>query len=344
MVAEKCKEFNLPLWVAAMDVSKAFDSISHRSIFEALQEQGVPMAYLDVMARLYKEQQAHIGGEHQSRDFPITKGTKQGDPISPLIFNAVLEAVMRKAKEKWKRRKYGIDLEPSYEDRLTNLRFADDILVIARTLPQIKQMLLDITEECANVGLTLHPEKTKILHNDKGYGRHVKSAKVGEMTIEVLDSSASTMYLGRLLSLTDAHDTELQHRIKKAWAKFGAYRDELVNRDVPLNLRLKLFNSVVSPTMLYGCASWVMNEARKQKVQAAQMRMIRSITGRKRKIDGETGESETWITWMKRTTAEARNRMKENKIQKWTQVIATTQANWLKVLEIKIPKNGRNRN
>ena len=100
MLAEKCNEFNIPLWVAAIDFSKAFDSISHRSIFEALEEQGVPSAYVDVLARLYREQQAHIGGDQRSRDFPISKGTKQGDPISPLIFNAVLEGIMRKVKEK----------------------------------------------------------------------------------------------------------------------------------------------------------------------------------------------------------------------------------------------------
>ena len=55
MLAEKCKEFNIPLWAAAIDFSKAFDSISHRSIFEALREQGVPAPYLNVLTKLYKE-------------------------------------------------------------------------------------------------------------------------------------------------------------------------------------------------------------------------------------------------------------------------------------------------
>ena len=68
--------------------------------------------------------------------------------------------------------------------------------LIGRTLPQIKQMLMDITVECAKVGLKLHPEKTQILSNDKGYGRHVTSAKVGDMNIEVLGATASIMYLG----------------------------------------------------------------------------------------------------------------------------------------------------
>ena len=91
LLAEKCNEHNIPLSTAAIDFSKAFDSISHRSMFEDLREQDVPEAYLDVLTRLYKDQEAYVRGECDSRKFPITKGTKQGDPICPLIFNAVLE-------------------------------------------------------------------------------------------------------------------------------------------------------------------------------------------------------------------------------------------------------------
>ena len=158
--------------------------------------------------------------------------------------------VMRKVKDKWKERKYGMKLQPESDNQLTNLRFADDIVLIGRTLPQIKQMLADMVEECAKVGLSLHPEKTKILHNDMGYGRHVKVAKVADMSIEVLGAAGTTMYLGRLLSLTETHEAELQHRIRKAWAKFGAFKEELINKAIPLKLRLKLFDAVVTPAAL----------------------------------------------------------------------------------------------
>ena len=67
IIAEKCTEFNIPLWVAAIDFSKAFDSINHSSIFEALQAHKVPMAYIDVLNRLYKDQTASVRCEGQSR-------------------------------------------------------------------------------------------------------------------------------------------------------------------------------------------------------------------------------------------------------------------------------------
>jgi hypothetical protein len=248
-MAEKCNEFNLPLWVATFDFKKAFDSISHASIWKSLADHGVNGVYINVLARLYHGQRAKVKGDHDSRNFNILKGTKLGDPISPIIFNAVLEQVMRKIKEKWKERKYGVQLGYSIDDMITNLRFADDILIIGRSLPQIKQMIADIREESAKVGLELHPEKTKIQHNNIGYGSKVRSARVGNMDIEVMEPTASAMYLGRELSLTTPHDTELRHRMRRCWAKFSVFKSELTDKGVPLHLWLKLFNTVLTPTV-----------------------------------------------------------------------------------------------
>ena len=327
IIAEKCAEFNIPLWVAAIDFSKAFDSINHRSIFEALEAHNVPMAYINALSRLYKEQRASVRCESQSRMFDICRGTKQGDPISPFIFNAVLEQVLRAVKAKWKTRRYGLELEPNVQERLTNLRFADDILLVSRTLPQGKQMLEDLMVEYKKVGLSLHPEKSKIMDNDRGYGSKVTKAKINGAEIEVLSGEASTMYLGRLLSLSNTHEVELSHRIRKAWTKFGIYKEELTNKAVPLRLRLKLFNATVTPTVLYGAGCWVLTKSREQELQGAQMKMIRSILGHTREKD-EKGVVESWVTWVKRSTKLAREKMTCAKMATWAEEACSRQRKW----------------
>ena len=85
--------------------------------------------------------------------------------------------------------------------------------------------------------------------------------------------------------------------------------------------------------MLYGCSSWVLTKAKTQKLQATQMQMLRSILGRKRKIDQESGEVETWVSWVRRTTAEAREQMKMNRIADWSQIVTSRQAKWQASLE-----------
>ena len=72
-----------------------------------------------------------------SRGFKIERGTKQGDPLSPILFNAALEKVMVPLQAKWQRRGWGVPVENEDGRRLTNLLFADDILLLASSKLQM---------------------------------------------------------------------------------------------------------------------------------------------------------------------------------------------------------------
>eukprot|EP00930_Biecheleria_cincta_P025286 TRINITY_DN18019_c1_g1_i2.p1 TRINITY_DN18019_c1_g1~~TRINITY_DN18019_c1_g1_i2.p1 ORF type:complete len:191 (-),score=22.04 TRINITY_DN18019_c1_g1_i2:243-815(-) len=157
--------------------------------------------------------------------------------------------------------------------------------------------------------------------------RFEKVATVCGMEIEVMDPLASNMYLGRALCLVNPHDTELEHRVKKTWSKFGAFKQELTDKTIPLHLRFKLFHTVVTPTILYGCCSWVMTNARSAKLRGMQLEMMRAILGRQR-ICGHNGEIETWVEWMQRVTDEARQLADKNNIPDWTNVQATRLRSW----------------
>ena len=97
-------------WVAAIDFRKAFDTVRHVGLWDALLEQRVPEIYVNVLQRLYCHQVGRVQLDCVSRTFSIGRGTKQGDPISPCLFNAVLENVMRKCKARWLERGWGIQV------------------------------------------------------------------------------------------------------------------------------------------------------------------------------------------------------------------------------------------
>jgi hypothetical protein len=244
---------------------------------------------------------------------------------------------MRKAKSKWHTKGWGMQLGCGTSSLLTNLRFADDILLVGRSLHQVKAMLADVIREGALVGLELHPDKTKIQHNNVGYGSRVRSADISGMRIEVLDYRDSCAYLGRSLSLTEPHDVELQHRISKGWAKFGVFRRELTDRAVPLPLRLKLFHSVITPSILYGSASWVMTTARANKLRAAQMKMLRTVLSRRRTTSA-AGEVEPWVEWVIRVTAEVREAMLANGIPDWVEQQRSISKAWTQKLQKMSPE------
>ena len=137
------------------------------------------------------------------------------------------------------------------------------------------------------------------------------------MNIEVLGPDASAMYLGRALSLTETHDVELDHRLQKAWAKFGTFKQELTDKKIQLHLRMNLFHSVVTPTALYGCGCWVMTGERDARLRSTQLKMLRAILGRPRLVK-TAGDLETWVEWVQRTTHEARTVMTRLNIPMWT--------------------------
>ena len=172
MLRQRADEIQLPLWVAAVDFRKAFDSVEHEAVWSALERLDVPEVYIDVLKRLYSNQGATIVVDRTSRRFRVERRTKQGDPISPSLFNSVLEVVMRDIKDPWSRRHFG-----GVAERLTNLRFADDVLLVGSSLQQVSAMLQDLAAAAGKVGLELHPDKTKILANACG-GRRGRPEEV----------------------------------------------------------------------------------------------------------------------------------------------------------------------
>ena len=293
---EKCAEWNINIWVAAVDFKKAFDCVEHDALWKALEELGAPGRYIDVLQRLYAEQSATVRAEKESKRFTIGRGTKQGDPVSPILFNTVVEVFMRKLKKKWDTRRQGFDLEYGEPRRLQNLRFADDILLLGGTLGQVTSMLADLSAEAKAVGLEIHFGKTKILSNvvDRKGPSRAREVEVAGQKVEVLQPGESVAYLGRCLCFEDAEDREVEHRIGRGWAKFAVFKGELCDRRYSLLHRLKLFNAVISPTVLYGAGTWTMTVAREKRLRAAQRLMLRKMLriGRQAKETGGGKETE----------------------------------------------------
>jgi hypothetical protein len=317
MVVEKSNEYGRPCWIAALDLKKAFDSISQRSIWNALEQQGVSHTYVTILQKLYEGQRATVQTDVKSRMFGIFRGTKQGDPISPILFNSVVESFMRRLKDRWTTKGFGVQLGTLPSSTLTNLRFADDILLIGRTLPQIRKMISDVASESGKIGLEPHAGKTKILHNNVGYGSRVTRTTCNGMEIEVLDCQGGAMYLGRSLRLTAMNDEELLNRKTKSWAKFGIYKNELMDKNIPIKDRLKLFDAVVTPTMLYGSGCWAMTTERQRDLRTTQLRMMRMILGTRRKYVGDHETVETYVEWIQRATRELEIMMDKYGVKDW---------------------------
>ena len=333
-LVEQLAEYQLPLWVCAVDFKKAFDTVEHCSLWQALEDQGVDAEYVSLFKRLYENQRGHVSVQVESKCFDIGRGTKQGDPVSPILFNSVLEFAMKPVQERWRRRKWGIQVGHGTGGRLCNLRFADDLLLMASSKKQLKSMLTDLIDAVAQVGLEIHDGKTKVLTNTVN---GATSLDVQGRQVQILKPNESTMYLGRYLNLLSFHDAEINNRIDKAWKKFFANKQELCSKCIRLKDRLKLFQATVTTTVLYGSGSWVMTAEREQKLRVTQRRMLRWMIGSKwypqpeaesaseaseEEPEPEHGDdvkqiTESWVDWIRRQTAFAETQLDNANLEDW---------------------------
>ena len=92
--------------IISIDAEKAFDKIQHPFMIkkkqtntETLQRAGIEGTYLNIMTVIYDKPTANItlNGE-KSKAFPLKSGTRQGCPLSPLLFNIVLATAFRAEK------------------------------------------------------------------------------------------------------------------------------------------------------------------------------------------------------------------------------------------------------
>ena len=96
MRQEKCREHRQPLYIAFIDLTKAFDLLSHDGLFKALAKIGCPPKLLSLIQSFHTGMRGIIQFHGSSSEaFPINGGVKQGCVLAPTLFG-VYFAVMLK--------------------------------------------------------------------------------------------------------------------------------------------------------------------------------------------------------------------------------------------------------
>lgn len=142
-------------WVVDLDVKAFFDSVSWDLVLKAVACHTDQKWILMCVERWLKAPMRTSDGTLTER----TRGTPQGGPISPLLANLFLHYGF----DVWMVREYpGVQFE----------RFADDAVVHCVTERQARQVRAAIGRRLADIGLSLHPDKTKIVYcKDEKRGR-----------------------------------------------------------------------------------------------------------------------------------------------------------------------------
>ena len=137
---EKAREFQKNKYFCFIDYAKPFDCVDHNKLWKILKEMGIPNHLTCPLRNLYAGQEATVRTRYGTTDwFQIGKGVRQGCISSPCLFNFYAEYIMRNV---------GLDEAQAGLNivgrNTNNLRYTDDITLMAETLQSQKHAFLKI--------------------------------------------------------------------------------------------------------------------------------------------------------------------------------------------------------
>ena len=142
-IFEKAREFQKNIYFCFIDYTKAFDWVDHNKLWKILKEMGIPDHLTCLLRNLYAGQEATVRTGHGTMHwFQIGKGVCQGCILSPCLFNFYAEYIMRNAG--LEEAQAGIK---SARKNINNLRYADDIALMAESEEELKSLLMKVKEE-----------------------------------------------------------------------------------------------------------------------------------------------------------------------------------------------------
>ena len=182
----------------------------------------------------------------------------------------------------WNEKGLGFKLGDERRDFVSNLRFADDVLILANSLKQLQRLMTYFKRSTEAQGLEIRPDKKKILTNQES--NRLKETEIDGMHVEIIHPEGIVKYLEQMITFMDQETTEVQHRIRCAWSAFARDQQELTSKSYLLRHRLHLFDAVITPTIMYGAGTWTTTKEHEHRIRTAQRRMLWPIIQTKTKI------------------------------------------------------------
>jgi hypothetical protein len=188
-----------------MDFKKAYDSVRREVLYKILIEFGIPRKLEKLIKMSLTESYSRVRvGKNVSDRFPIRNGLKQGDALSPMLFNFALEYAIKRVQVN----QDGFKLNGTHQ----LLAYADDVNILGGSIHTVKQNAEALVAAAREIGLEVSADETKymVMSRDQNAGR-IHSVRTDNSTFERVEEFK---YLGTNLTNQNSIAEEIKSRLR----------------------------------------------------------------------------------------------------------------------------------
>jgi hypothetical protein len=236
------------LYACFIDFRKAFDSVWHEGLFLKLLRNGIAGPYYKVIKNMYSKSTSCVKLHHELTDsFPILKGVKQGDTLSPLLFNIFINDLIKELNNE-------NSCPPTLDGQtIGSLLYADDLILLSTSQVGLQNSLNKLSDYCKKWKLEVNRSKSQTMHFTKTGKSDNHTFSFNDQSLEWVNNYS---YLGLELSSNCSFRKAEENMCRKASKAMFKLKSLLNNTNISPGTGLKLFDQLIKPIALYGSEIW----------------------------------------------------------------------------------------
>ena len=250
IIEKELKNKGGKLYAFFADLRSAFDMLDREKLWKVMEKKEADKELTEKIKEIYEETicTVKVNGE-ETKNFWTIKGVRQGCPLSPSLFALYISEI----DEILARAQMGGVVVG--KEKIWTLSYADDLVMMAKTEKEMKEMLKTLENYLKNRKLELNVEKSKMVEFNKGRGRMKEI--VWNWKEENIEQVKEFTYLGYTFHKNNGPEKHIRSRCKKAviaMRQVWGIGKRLFEND--FERRMMLFDYLVKSVLFYGVEVW----------------------------------------------------------------------------------------
>uniref|UniRef100_A0A1W7R9N5 Endonuclease-reverse transcriptase HmRTE-e01 n=1 Tax=Hadrurus spadix TaxID=141984 RepID=A0A1W7R9N5_9SCOR len=264
-VMEKRWEFGKELVMTFLDLEKAYDSVPRERVWRALKEKKISKELIEMIKDMYEGCKSCVRTRVGTTEwFEVKTGLRQGSVLSPLLFIITMDTIQKQVKE-------------ILGKEGTAWLFADDIVIIGENEEEVQEQVDIWNARIEEWGLKINRKKSMTMVMTRGNREGRGRIKIGDEESEVVENFR---YLGSEIQQDGRIDREIGRRTQVANGFYQSVRGLIWGKEVPRRCKMTLYKAYYIPILTYSSATWTLGKREESRLQAAEMKFLRSMVGK----------------------------------------------------------------